>query len=766
MNSNKLAETLTADFNRTLETNWEPPNELRMALERLTGHFTRRGLKTFASRKRSLIASINRKFRFNSEAFRLLLDTAAENRIFFNYHDKMRLLDFLNFDSRNDFRNWLKNKSLDIGVEKILDAAFSPITGKETRRRLYQEIEVSGKKEDIFQALFGAYIFRCYDEKEMHQYFNPDCRRGQVYYECFYDHLKAFYADVLKREPSLIYLVVDERLRNSLHNGTSFRDAILTFIKTAHERLANHCYFAILIKPMVQRSKDTQWELCSDIILFAEKYDEVYLKKGYFNAEKIATQTRQHIPNIDENKARFDLANEGFFYKDCFILAPVEASREVPGETHSPYSLLILFQKNQRDETRIPCPACRCLNVQGNSYPVFGVRSWECRNPFCPDRSKFNRGKRYQVASLIKQEAIEREENLIPIESLRKWRLDVVAISDEQKIEDMLIRHYTLHGDTVIFINSSTSAREIEGRRVIREMFARNNYETGIRKRFFSSAFFHRFRIEKVAKKRKKELFPNISDVDGVEIYHGDSYEVLQALPENSFDGAVTSPPYYNARSYSQWSNIYCYLYDMLNIQMQVYRVLKPGSIFLFNIFDYFDNENNIVFSAMGKKRMILGAYMIHLFQACGFRVCRNIMWHKGEIEGKRSFNQGNMSPYYQAPHNCWEHVLVFSKGPPRKEIEKWPYILYAKPVIKMVKGKNRLGHSAPFPPEIPKLLLNRLGDDSVVLDPFSGSMTTGRTAYRHGVKSVNVDRNMEYCKLGLKLLRNESNQLTLFELS
>jgi DNA modification methylase len=194
----------------------------------------------------------------------------------------------------------------------------------------------------------------------------------------------------------------------------------------------------------------------------------------------------------------------------------------------------------------------------------------------------------------------------------------------------------------------------------------------------------------------------------------------------------------------------------MLNITREVYRVLRDGSPFLFNIFDYFDNENNIVFSAMGKKRMILGYYIVNIFSDVGFQVCANIPWDKGHIEGNRNFNQGNFSPYYQAPHNCWEHIFVFSKGTPQFDLSKLPTILKATPVIKMFNGQNLLGHSAPYPEDIPRLLFNLLAPGSKILDPFSGSMTTGRLAYLNGYKSINIDYKKEYCELGLKLLEKE----------
>ena len=82
---------------------------------------------------------------------------------------------------------------------------------------------------------------------------------------------------------------------------------------------------------------------------------------------------------------------------------------------------------------------------------------------------------------------------------------------------------------------------------------------------------------------------------------------------------------------------------------------------------------------------------------------------------------------------------------------------------MKMFRGENRYGHTAPYPEEIPELLLSLLANKGTVLDPFSGSMTTGRVAYRHGFKSVNIEIHQEYCELGPKLFEKNFVQSTLF---
>ena len=77
--------------------------------------------------------------------------------------------------------------------------------------------------------------------------------------------------------------------------------------------------------------------------------------------------------------------------------------------------------------------------------------------------------------------------------------------------------------------------------------------------------------------------------------------------------------------------------------------------------------------------------------------------------------------------------------------------------MIKYIKGKNILGHDAPYPKEIPQLLIDKLKPNSTIIDPFSGSMTSGRVAYANNVKSINIDFIEDYCKLGLKLLEQEN---------
>lgn len=290
------------------------------------------------------------------------------------------------------------------------------------------------------------------------------------------------------------------------------------------------------------------------------------------------------------------------------------------------------------------------------------------------------------------------------------------------------------------------------------------------------------------------------SDTGKVKIYWGDVYDFLKQMPAESVQLMVTSPPYYNAREYSQWTDLNAYLADMRKIIRESYRVLDNHRVFVFNIGDIFDNDNISTKSVWGKRRLPLGAYFIKLFEEEGFTFVDDFIWDKGEVQSERHKNGSTPYPLYQYPMNCYEHLLVFhkhrldltrfpcpvcgslkvsgntqselglqswecknpncferSKGNRGKRfslktiltqnkynresniidhdlIKKWRRdIVKFSPVIKInSKGKNILGHTAPFPEDIPEMAVNFFSyKGDIILDPFAGSFTTPIVANR-----------------------------------
>ena len=135
--------------------------------------------------------------------------------------------------------------------------------------------------------------------------------------------------------------------------------------------------------------------------------------------------------------------NAGFTFVDDFIWnkGEVESQRHKNGDTPYPlyqypinsYEHILVFFKHRKDLLPYPCPVCGCLKVNGNAYSGIGVKSWECKNLECFERSKSNRGKRFSLRS-IKMNELQTKENFIEKDFLMKWRKDIVRINPVIKI--------------------------------------------------------------------------------------------------------------------------------------------------------------------------------------------------------------------------------------------------------------------------------------------------------------------------------------------
>ena len=332
-----------------------------------------------------------------------------------------------------------------------------------------------------------------------------------------------------------------------------------------------------------------------------------------------------------------------------------------------------------------------------------------------------------------------------------------------------------------------------------------------------------------IKQKYQKEENPKFSralnnfinkDNNKVKILWGNCLENLKQLPAESIQLMVTSPPYYNAREYSQWENLNKYLADMREIIKECYRVLDNNHVFVFNVGDIFDNDNLVVKSVWGKRRLPLGAYFIKIFEEEGFTFIDDFIWDKGQVQSERHKNGLTPFPFYQYPMNCYEHILVFHKHRldktkfpcpvcgslkvsgntqsevglqawecknlncfvrsksnrgkrfslktnlvqdlKRREENKIPHDLIVKwrrditkfsPVIKFnSKGENKLGHTAPFPEDIPEMAVRFFSyEGDVVLDPFAGSFTTAIVANRHGRIGVGCELRKDLFEKALK---------------
>jgi len=647
------------------------------------------------------------------------------------------------------------------------------------------------------------------------EFYDKNTKIQKYIYDRGYD-LKLFDTE----EYDLILFNINQEIYEKFDNEQEFYNYILEYIKECYRVLSNHKVLVVWIKNVYNnQGKNLKWDIYSKVCIFGERFIPIYMGKNfYYNPEVILYDILAGY-NIDLNnndkdlikkyyQKKIDIENlikfshdkkllqqykaiieslnyvySGFTFNDCFILKTknIYLNKDLPMIKNNT-ELLIIFYKYRIDNRKIPCPECGGLKVSGNSFPEIGHKSWECKNEICPSRSKSNRGKRYSEKTNYMQWGVEdkSEFNIIPKEIINKWRRDIVTINENNEVYEMILRYYSFPNEKVLFINADIINNEFN-RNIT---YLSNNLDFGYKscinlhnkiekhiKNYFNSnsSIFKYFIIDKKVS-YSKELDSFIKNKSSnAKVIQGDSFEVLQKISENSITAIVTSPPYYNVRDYSKWSNLYLYFYDMYNIIKQCYRVLKPGGIFLWNIGDVFDNERIIVKSTMGYKRINLGAYFVFLFQKIGFELLENIIWDKGEAQSNRHKNNGNLTPHYQKPINAYEHMFIFKKPGSKiiinknyeKALHKWCYnVVKFPPVIKInAKGENIFGHSAPFPHDIPDFVVKLFStnEDDIILDPFAGSGTSIISAYKNNRIGIGIELNEEYVKLCMKKLRQEN---------
>ena len=734
---------IISEYKKLIPCDWEPEDSQLTMGQKLIEFANTNNYAISTNYAASYVEAVNQKLDLNTQSYQNILDAAFSSGVKLNYILKNKIKKLLDSTDVQQYNLFLDENGIQ---SDSIKEAFKPVTVEQTRKALKLVIETDKKSNDVLTSIFSRYLFNLFEPECTGIFFSQDSNYAVDYFE----YLGTKYPDLFNRSCALTYIEVSEKLfENGYSSGCNI---VLHSIKEAFDTLQNHCDLVVSIPNIQLDNGSIQWKLYGDIVLFSEKFRKEKIDRAYFRWKKISEITSSYISGVNSSEAEWEYAFQGFVYKDCFII-------NGPQETQ-PYRLLLIFEKNVRDERPINCPACRSIDIQGNSYPILNVRSWECQNPLCPDRSKYNRGKRYSFMSLIRQKQMLDEENRINEACVAKWHLDCVFDVADDDIFEMCLRHYSCVNDGVYVYTAEPKVKSDSvhlGRKIHFKSFC--TLTDTLLEDFKNCAYFKRYIHEKGALPKP---FPSVK-IGKANIINGDSFLTLKSLSDDSIDGAVTSPPYYNAKEYSQWENVYCYLYDMYNISNELHRVLKPGAVYLFNIFDYFDNENNIVLSAMGNKRMILGAYMLDIFSRVGFNIVGNIIWNKGEIQGNRSFNQGNMTPYYQAPLNCWEHIFILSKEKPAAKYQSLiSEICSIRPVIKTVRGKNVLGHTAPFPKSIPELLIKHMDHGDTVIDPFLGSGTTCIVANNYNVNSVGIEINATYYDLCKKLVsQSEYQQLS-----
>jgi site-specific DNA-methyltransferase (adenine-specific) len=229
-------------------------------------------------------------------------------------------------------------------------------------------------------------------------------------------------------------------------------------------------------------------------------------------------------------------------------------------------------------------------------------------------------------------------------------------------------------------------------------------------------------------------------------IYNLDCRDGLKEIANNTVSLCVTSPPYKDSDGFK---------YELMtDVFTQLYRVLKPGSLFFLN------------FGALAEDKF-------RPFKVCeaamgvGFRLNETITWvknHYRPIQGSKRLNnltefifllhKGDMPNLDRLgvgiPYSDISNAKRFNDGLNLKCRGNVWYINY-----ETINNKEEKLHNDRFPLELPELCIKLSGikNDQIIIDPFSGSGTTCLAAKRLNKQYIGFEKNPRYYDIAVRRL-------------
>ena len=539
-----------------------------------------------------------------------------------------------------------------------------------------------------------------------------------------------------KRRKNKLYSFAAFRLDQKIYKQSGYNENILTdFICRTYTGLENYRYMAIIVEGEIfdRNNSCITWNLLYKSGIFAENFIQYKEKFLPFhkdiqikNLETFLSE--RNIRNASKLSANFySSISTGYKFEDCYISDNQDCK-------------ILIYKKIELDKSNIPCPSCNTIIQCGNSYPEMFLKSWECKNPSCPDRSKSGRGKRFDEYGVYRYfKLVESDpDNLIDAQLYQSFRRDI--FSHDKDWRNFLIKEYTYAGEN-IFMCNCTVDKTYNRHIVSPDIYTVPPPENCVK-------IYSKLPIVTLYKNilaNAKFTCGNKILKDDIVIINDDSTSFIQSLKKGQIGTEITSPPYYNAREYSKWGTVIFYFVDMLLNCKAIYDTLAPNSYYLYNIGDIVSEDNIYVVSNMSKHRLQLGFLSSMIFELAGYNLTGNIIWDKGEVQSKRNSTVNLVSGYVKCI-NCYEHILVFRKGKYEKLSNSVKQIT---PVIKINnKGENTYKHTAPYPLELVELIKPYINKDLYILDPFLGSGTTLKWCRENNMKGVGAELNSEYYEL------------------
>lgn len=257
-------------------------------------------------------------------------------------------------------------------------------------------------------------------------------------------------------------------------------------------------------------------------------------------------------------------------------------------------------------------------------------------------------------------------------------------------------------------------------------------------------------------------------------VYNMDCLEGMKGMEQDSVDCIITSPPYYNAKEYSQWRTYEDYRQHLLKALHGMLTVLKPGHFCIINISCVLQPRKD---RSDYSRRYAIPFHTMQLAEMMGFEFVDDIIWLKPE---GAAVNRGQKFYHLRQPmtyhaNSITEYVLVFRKpGRTPEEVSKE----YSEEIKEASRVDDRYfqtnvwpinpvydqAHPAIYPPHLVGELIRYYSfKGDTILDPYMGVGTTAIAAITIQRHFVGFEINEAYYREAARRINNEKAQLQLF---
>lgn len=273
------------------------------------------------------------------------------------------------------------------------------------------------------------------------------------------------------------------------------------------------------------------------------------------------------------------------------------------------------------------------------------------------------------------------------------------------------------------------------------------------------------------------------------QVHNVDCLTALKAMPDDSIDICVTSPPYWGQRGddgIGTEADPRDYVANLSAILIEVMRTLKPSGLLWLNIGDAYNTPINWRFedhvhstlgadgkglpptnSAYTKNRGSRRAFieksagwlqygnLLMLPNRIVMRICDQGYLYRGEViwAKRKAMPEGRC----RRPHRKHECIYLLAKSE-RHAFRVSPPV---PSVWDIQPDMNRTQHTSTFPLDLPIQCIQASGVESgIVLDPFMGSGTTGLAARLLGFDYLGFELNEENCVIANKRIQEEAGSL------